>query len=828
MIYASVFRHHGCHNHAVKNLLDDLRFGMRSLHTNRMFSGVVIITVTLGIGVNVAVFSIVNALLLRPYPFPHLDQLVLLRAAGPQVASPVRMAPADFIDLQRDSKSFERLSAFRGKESTLMSGGEAISVVTFSVSPGFFEMLGRAPILGRAFLTGVSQSDDNVAVLNYGFWKRRYAGHPGVIGDDIVIDGRALKVVGVMPADFNSPPAADVWQPLVPSPQDRLQRDPQMLTGPAFQVIGRLRSGVGLGEAESELQAFESYLEKQFPATHQNRSLHLLRLREEQYAFTTPVFLLLQFAAVLVLLLAGANLVNLFFARLIQRQKEMALRTALGASGGSLVRLYVGEILPMFLVAAVLALFAASFGVNFIRDGIPVGYTKWIAGWSTIQLDRSIIGVSLALTVFLGGAFALGAGWRCRPDHLGEILKEAGRSSPGPRGSRLRTVIVTTQVVIATVLLAEAALMIKGFYELSNIYRTFDPNGVAIARISLPQQLYPGDGEIRSFGRRVLQNLEALSGVEAAGIVTNLPASNVDNTRVQFVIDGQTILNPSEAPSADLQIASSGFFRSLRIPLLEGREISNSDGETAPRVAVISRTMARQFWPNSSAVGRRIRIGKLDPTEPSITVIGVVEDVKQNWWNSQKQPVIYLSYLQAPRRAMTVTVRGARDPEKLIASMRSAVFSLDPNVSLINARTMELEVSEALAPLRILGILLVLFGVIGLIVGAFGVYGILSYAVAQRMNEFGIRIALGAQRRDVIRLVVSQAFKITLVGVSIGFPLAYLLTRTLESVLYGIVTFDPMVFLSLAVLLSAVAHFAGYIPARRAVQVNPLTASTKI
>ena len=272
----------------VKSLLDDLRFGMRSLHTNRVFSAVVIITVTFGIGANVAVFSIVNALLLRPYPFPQLDKLVLLRAAGPQVASPVRMAPADFIDLQRDAKSFERLSAFRGKESTLISGGEAISVVTFSVSSGFFEMLGQAPLLGRGFLTDVEPSDDNVAVLNYGFWKRRYAGDPGVIGDDIVMDGRTVKVAGVMPADFNYPPAADVWQPLAPSPQERSQRDPQLLTGPAFQVIGRLRSGVGLREAESELRAFDSYLQKQFPGTHRDRSLHLLRLREEQYAFGLP------------------------------------------------------------------------------------------------------------------------------------------------------------------------------------------------------------------------------------------------------------------------------------------------------------------------------------------------------------------------------------------------------------------------------------------------------------------------------------------------------------------------------------------------------------
>ena len=808
-------------------MLEDLRFGLRSLIRNWPFTAIAVVTLSLGIGANTSVFSIVNALLLRPYPFPNLDQVVLLHQSGAKVTSQIRIAPADFLDLQREARQFQGLAGFQFKMGTLTGSGEPEALVTCGVSANFFDLLGAQANLGRTFTADEGEPSRNQsAILNHGYWRRRFAADPNIVGRTIQIDGRSITVVGVMPADFRYPPAVDIWTPLALTAEDRAQRNAQAVVGFAFQVIGRLRPGVSLAQGESEVRGFSSRLAQQYPATHQDRSMTLLRLREEQYQYYAALFLMLQAAALFVLLLASANLINLLFARLITRRKELAIRTALGANRWRLARLFLGETIPLAVVAGALALLSSSSAVNLVRNSLNPNYTKYVAGWSAIRVDEHVIEFALAITVLVAVVFAIGAAWQAGRHDLNDVLKEAsGRTSSGIGSGRLRSGLVMAQVVFATVLLVGAGLMVKGFLHLTDIYSGLAADHVLTMRISLPEERYQDDAKVHAFYERLMDNLAALPGVESAAAANNLPASNVDNPRTLFAIEGHPVLRESETPSADLLAVSPDFFRSLRIPVLEGRAISRMDGADAAHVAVINRTMARQFWRGSAPIGQRIRLGSPGSSQPWTKLVGVAEDVKQNWWEQQPRPVIYLSYLQAPRRTMEIVVRTSVDPLSTVSGIRRAQGALDANIAPAEGvNTLAGTIGDSLAPLRILGILMMLFGAVAMVLAALGVYGILAHSVAERTHEFGIRLALGAQRRDLLMLALGQAGKLSTIGVGIGLAVAFVLTRVLASLLYGVIAFDLLTFAGLGLLLAGVALVAAYLPARRAARVDPLRA----
>jgi predicted permease len=805
-------------------MLQDLRYGLRALRKNPGFATIAVITLALGIGANTAVFGIVHALIVRPYPFPQLDQLVILRASGANVVHESKIAPADFLDLQRESSIFQGLLAYRLKESNLTAGGEAEPVVTGEVSPNFFDVIGEKPWLGRAFAQEEGESGRNDAViLNHGFWLRHLGGDRGVLGRTVEIDGQKKTVVGIMPAGFNYPPAVDFWMPLAITAPIKAQRDAQALQGTSFQVVGRLHPNLSLGQAQSQVQNFAARLQQQFPDTHQGRSFTLLRLREEQYTFTAPLFITLEIAALFVLLLASVNLLNLLLARVIQKQKELALRTALGANRIRLVQLFLGEMLPLSFFAGAIALALSFVTVNLVRDGIPFNYTKWVAGWASIQVDWRVILFAVVLTAIVAITFAVGGAVRSTRVDLNHVLKKTGSRS-GEGRNRLRNMLAMAQIVFATVLLAGAGLTAQGFFRLADVYKTLDPANVLTAGVRLPLSAYPDDAKIRGFYQQFLQRAAVIPGVQAAGIVANPPASNVDNSRTFFAIEGQTILRQSEAPSTDIQSVSAGFFPSLKIPILGGRGISEQDGPESPAVAVISRTMAQKFFAGSSPVGRRVKIGSPGVAAGWTTIIGVVEDVRQNWWDGQARPVIYLPYLQAPKRDMDFTVRAHSGTLALASEIRAAVRGLDPGVSLTGLGTMDGEVSDSLAPLRILGILMLVFAGVSLALAALGIYGMLAHSVAQRKQEFGVRLALGAQRVDVLKLVVRHSWRLAAIGLGIGLPLAYGLSRVMESALFGVVAFNAFLFSGLALLVIAVALVAAYIPARRAMDADPIGA----
>jgi putative ABC transport system permease protein len=808
----------------MNQLLEDLRYGLRSLVRDWSFTAIAVTTLVLGIGANTSVFSIVNALLIRPYPFPDLDQVVLLHQSGPNVTSEIRIAPADFLDLQREAKDFQGLSSFQLKMGTLIGAGDPEAIITCAVSPNFFEVLGERAGLGRTFTVEEGEPGrSQVAILNYGYWQRRFAGDPQIVGRTITIDGLGFTVTGVMPSDFSYPPAVDIWTPRALTAQDRAQRNAQAVSGFAFQAIGRLRPGVSLAQGQSEVGAFASRLSERYPGTHRNRSLTLLRLREEQYQYYAALFLMLQAAALLVLLLASTNLINLLFARLITRRKELAIRMALGANRRRLARLFVGETIPVALIAGAVALWFSSPAVELVKNSLNPNYTKYVAGWNAIRVDFRVIVFAIAVTITVGLVFAVGAAWRAARHDMNDVLKET-RSSSGAGSARLQSVLVMAQVVFATVLLVGAGLMVKGFAHLTDIYGVLAPDHVLTMRISLPEERYQEDGKVRALFERLLENLAALPGIESAGAANNLPASNVDNPRTLFAIEGRPILE-SESPSADMVSVSPDFFRSLRIRVLEGRGISRLDGSEVARVAVINRTMAKQFWPAGAPLGQRIRLGSSGSSQPWTTLVGVVDDVKQNWWENQPRPVIYLSYLQTPRRTMEFVVRTSADPLIAVSGVRRAQAAIDPNIAPAEGvNTLAGSIADSLAPLRILGILMMLFGAVALALAALGVYGILAQSVAQRKQEFGIRMALGAQRRDVLILALGQAGRLSTLGVVIGLILAFVLTRVMASLLFGVIAFDLLTFTMPAALLAVVALLAAYIPARRAARVDPMQA----
>ena len=563
----------------------DLRHGVRRLAKSPGFTAMAVLTLALGLGANTAIFSVVNSLLLRPFPFPNLGRLMLIwETGGAEQSQEKWTAPADFIDLRSEVHSFEGLAAYSYKQVSLSDAGEVEGTFGVAVSADFFQVLGAQPALGRTFRPEEEQEGrDQVVVISHAFWQRRFGGDPNVLGKTLQINGRSLAVIGVMPPSFDFPPAMPLWMPLALGEQEKTQR--ATLT---FHLLGRLRPGVSLNQAQQELRSFAARLERQYPKTNTGRSMALLPLRRYQYKYTAPLFLMLQAAAGFLLLLACANLVNLLFARMIGRQKEIAIREALGAGRKHLARLFLSETMLLSLLAATVAVLVCLWGVDIIRTSMPVGISKWVAGWNDIRVDRNVLGFTILLTALLGIAFGFGAILHSSRVDLNQTLKEGSRSAgAGSPTNKLRQALVVTQVVLAMVLLVGAGLMVKGFLRLTNIYNELQPKNVLTLHLAVPLQRYPEDQKVGAFYEQVLRGIGSLPGVESAGLVTNLPASNVDNNRTFFTIDGQSALRSSDLPSADVQSASADFLRALRIPVLQGRSLSGRDGPDSPRVAVV-------------------------------------------------------------------------------------------------------------------------------------------------------------------------------------------------------------------------------------------------
>jgi putative ABC transport system permease protein len=806
----------------LETLLQDLRYATRTLRKNPGFTIIAVLTLALGIGANTAIFSMVNALLLHPYNFPELDRLVRVwENRGIDEGADARfIAPQDVADLQNGAPIFEALTTYRCGEFNLSAEGSVQTARGCRVSPNFFDVLGVSPALGRAFGAAEAQSGaDQVAVVSYGFWQRHFAGDAALLGKVIQMNGKKYTVIGIMPRGFDYPVPMELWVPLALTPAEKSDRAKLSL-----ESLARLKPGVSVAQARSAADSFAKRLQQEYPATNANRKTEVLQLRKELYLYTLPLFLLLQAAAVFVLLLACANLANLLFARIFGRQKEIAVRTALGAGRWRLARLFVTETLLLSCIAGCVAIAVSFWSVKVLRTSIAPSWTMWVPGWDGIQVDRTVLTFTVLLIAVVGLLFGLGTVLHSDQSQPYTTLKEAGRGPLLGSKGRLRSALVVAQVMFALVLLVCAGLTTQAFLRLVDVYQGFAAANVLRTEIRLPEKSYTNNSQITNFYDRALRASASLPGASAAAVVTNSPASNVDNETTFFTINGRPAVKSTETLSADLQISSPDYFSALRIPLIAGRAYSFADNGNAARVAVISRSMAVRYWPNSDELGQQIKLGAADSTEPWMTIVGVVEDVRQNWWNPTSRPTIYEPFFQAPQRSMVFLMRVASNPEGYASAVRDVIRGIDDQIALTGIGTLEREITDSIAIIRIMGVLMALFGCEALALSSVGVYGVLAESVARRIPEIGVRLALGAEPGDVMRLVFGQALKLTGIGLAIGVPVAFAVNRAMSSLIFGIVGINLLLLVGFTLLLLLVALAAAYIPARRAMRVDPMVA----
>jgi putative ABC transport system permease protein len=806
----------------LETLLQDLRYAARTLRKNPGFTIVAVLTLALGIGANTAIFSVVNALLLHPYNFPDLDRLVRVwENRGIDEGADARFVAArDATDLVSRTRVFDGLTIYNCGNFNLNADGNVQPVRGCHVSANFFDVLGATPAFGRGFTLAESGAgDDQVTVVSYGFWQRRFAGDPAVLGKVIQMNERKYTIVGIMPRDFDYPVPMEAWIPLGLTPAEKADR-----AKVSFQALGRLKYGVSVAQARGALDGVSRQLRQEYPATNANRRTEVLQLRKELYLYTLPLFGLLQAAAIFVLLLACANLANLLFARIFGRQREIAVRTALGSGRWRLARLFVTETLLLSTTAGTVAVAASFWSVKLLRNSISPSWTMWVPGWDGIQVDRTVLQFTVLLVAAVGILFGLGTALHSRQAEPYTTLKEAGRGSNLGTKGKLRSALVVAQVMFAFVLLVCAGLATQAFLRLVTVYQGFQAANVLRLEIRLPEKSYPDKTQVAAFYEGVLRGTAALPGTSAAAVVSNSPASNVDNETIFFTIRGRPALKASEAPSADLQISSPDYFSVLRIPSVAGRVYSYADNANAARVAVISRSMAARYWPDGDELGQQIKLGAADSEEPWMTIVGVVEDVRQNWWNPTSRPTIYEPFFQAPQRSMVFLMRVAANPAGYVSGVRDMVRGIDDQIALTGVGTLEREITDSIAIIRIMGVLMALFGCVALVLSSVGVYGVLAEGVARRIPEIGVRLALGAEPRDVMKLVLGQALRLTGIGLAIGVPIAFAVNRAMSSLIFGIVTINLLLLGGFTLLLLLVALAAAYIPARRAMRFDPMVA----
>jgi len=806
----------------------DLRHAMRMLARSPGFTAAAVATLALGIAANATVFGFTNALLLRPFPLLDGDRLASVWEWHPQEGAPGGpgessgdrnpLAPADYLDLRREKPGIESAAAYRYHDFVVTDAGEPERIPGFLVSADYFQTLGLRPALGRTFgAEEEAPGRDAVAVVSHGFWQRHFGTDTSILGRSAVLDGRRFEIVGVLPAGLNFPPGKpDVFAPLVLSEAEKAQRGVLSLG-----AIARFRDGARLAGAQASLDTFSSALARQYPDTNGGRRLRLGPLREMQTGFTAPFLALFQTAAAIVLLIVCANVAGLLVARGARREREMALRAALGASRGRIVRQLLTEGLLLSLLGAAAGLVIARAGVDLIRTGLPADLVRWVAGWSEIRMDGRTLAFTLVLTVLTTLAFGLLPALCATRTDLVETLKAGARAVAGPPRCRFRGGLVALQVTLAFVLLSGAVLMSRGFLDVVRLYQGFDPERVVTLALHLPQWQYPEPARIARFYEDVVRGLEASPGVEAAGVVSQLPADLGPIPRGSFTIEGRPPARPQERPSADVQTISPGYLKGLRVALAHGRALDDTDGaETAP-VAVVSESLARRYWPDQDPLGRRIRVGE---GEPWRTVVGVVADVRQYWFDREPRPTLYVPQAQSPRRAMFLVVRSGRPAADVVTVARARIREADPAQPVDEIRTMATVVSESASFIRLSAALMATLGAVALLLAAVGLYGVIAEHVARRTHEIGIRMALGARGADVVRLVVGHAGRLAGAGLVLGLAGALVAGRLMSGALFGVVRLEALGLMAVAVVLSVVALAAAWVPARRATRIEPLAA----
>ncbi|HEV8187224.1 MAG TPA: ABC transporter permease [Pyrinomonadaceae bacterium] len=801
------------------DFLHDLRYAIRQQRKNPAFTIVAVITLALGIGANTAIFSVVNTILLQPLPYKDPERLVLVWEENAKQGYPTDTpTAANFGDWRDQNQLFEGMAAMAPDSFNLTGSGDPERLEGRRVSASFFPLLGVDPHIGRAFTAAEDQPNSgHVVLLSYGLWQRRFGGDAGVVGKTLNLNGAGYTVVGVMPPRFQFPtPDDEVWVPIAFTQEQAADRNSHYL-----KVLGRLKPGVTLAQAQAEMSTIATRLQQQYPKTNTDLGAVITPLHEQIVGDIKPALLILLGAVGLVLLIACANVANLLLARAAVRQKEIAVRVALGARRRRLIRQFLTESVLLSTLGGLVGLAIAYGGLVVLKSFIPENISQARA----ISIDYKVLGFTLLVSVATGLVFGLAPAIQAVRFNQIETLKEGGRdAATGGSGKRLRSLLVMAEVAISLVLLIGAGLLINSFLRLRNVDPGFRAENLLTMKIVLPEPKYEKWKMRSTFYSDLIQRVQSLPGVKSAAVTTNLPLYSQGNS-IGVSIEGKPEPPPGQELIVTTRIISNGYLDTMSIPLLKGRQLTDQDTDNSQNVAVVSETMARRFWPGEEVVGKRVSIGKVRSQEDWIQVIGVAKDVRQFELNDDPKPQMYLTYRQFGFfDAQDLVVKTDVDPASMASAVRKAVWEIDKDQPISNIRTMETILAESIARQRFSMLLLAIFAGVALVLAAVGIYGVMSYSVAQRTHEIGIRMALGAQTMTVLKLAIGYGLKLVLAGIAIGLIAAFALTRVMSTLLFGVTATDPTTFALISLLLIAVAAIASYIPARRATRVNPIIA----
>jgi predicted permease len=799
----------------------DVRYGLRALGRNSGFAAAAVLALALGIGATAAIFSVVDAVLLRPLPYREPDRLAVILHGR---VNPV--APANFLDWRRQSTAFERMGAADNWVPNLTGGTQPESVQALRVTSDILPMLGIRPLAGRVFLPEEEEpGKEHEVVLSHRLWQRRYAGDPKIVGQSVLLNGEPYTVVGVMPRGFDFPPfwatGTQLWVPNV------LALRAANRGGQSLRVFARLKRGVTLDFARAEMAAITARLEKQYPDS--NRDVTVSSLQETVVGDVRPALLVLLAAVAFVLLISCANVAHMLLARAAARQREVAVRAALGASRSRMIRQFLTESLVLALFGGAGGVLLALWGTKLLVSLGPAHLPRI----ETVALDARVLAFTLGVSLLTGIAFGLAPALKASRRGLTESLREGERgSTEGPRRNRLRNVLIASEFALALVLLIGAGLMIRSFTALEAIDPGFDPRRVLTLMVSVAGTREAEPPLRAGFYRQAHARIRAHPGVASASAINHLPLAG-DIWGSSFTIEGRPIPAPGESPKAAYRVTLPGYFTAMGIPILQGRDIAESDDLQAPGAVVVNEWLGKRHWPGENPLGKRITFDDRDKKPYWLTVVGVVKNTVRSDWAAAEEGEVYLpylqhhSYLEKPESYysyLTLVVRTRLEPASLAPAVRRAIWSLDKSVTISQVQTMEQVVTQATARPRFYLLLLAAFASIALVLAAVGIYGVISYSVSRRTHEIGLRMALGAGEGDVLRLVVRQGMRVALAGAAAGLAGALVLTRLMSSLLYGVQSTDPATFLVVTLVLTGVAVVASYIPARRASRIDPLVA----
>jgi len=800
----------------------NLVYSVRMLLKRPSLTVVSIVAIGLGIGANTAIFSVVNTVLLQPLPYEHPEQLLRVASEQRNQALDGRgtFSVPDFLDVQKSATTLEYVAVYQGSGTMITEGGEPERVLGAAVSADYFPPLRVKPVLGRVF----TRDEDKpgaapVIVLSYGLWQRRFGGDPNILGREINLGGKAT-VIGIMPPGFQYPisdDSQDYWEPIFPA--QWLTKEAREERANRFMpVIARLKPGVTLAQAKAELDLLSKQIEQQSPQSNTNVIFNAVSLHEDiTRDYRTPMLVMLG-AVGLVLLIACANVANLLLARAAARQKEVAIRMALGASRLRIAGQLLTESVLLSLAGGAVGLLLASWGTDLLVAYGPANVPRL----HNVHLDRYVLLFTLGIATLTGILFGLAPALHASKPNPGNMLKDTGRGFSVTGRNWTRSALIVSEVALSLMLLVGAGLLINSFWHLLRTDAGFDPHSVLAVDIPLSRTTYTKPEQRAAAFQQLIGRMKALPGVRDASVVSNVPLTDQD-IELSFQIEGRAPYKPGEEATADYTVAGGDYFRTMNIALLRGRVFTDQDTANSPNVMVVSDAFVKRYFPNEEPIGRRIVFD--GPNKTPREIVGVVADVKRNGLDVDVQPEMYVSYLQRPERRLNLVMRtDARDASQLTQAARAEVKAFDPNQIIWRVQTLEQLLGTSVAPRRFNMMLLGIFAGVALVLAAVGLYGVMSYSVSWRTHEIGIRMALGAKRADVLRMVVRQGMMMTLIGVAIGLAGAFALSRVIVGLLYGVSARDPLTFAGVSIVLLIVALLACLIPARRATRVDPIIA----